>query len=126
MFYVHMTLRAGATVELPAEHRERAPTWSPAASRPTARAHECRPHAVSRPARRVALRALEPAMRDDAGRRAARRALSSTGNFVSSRRERIEQAKADWRAGPHEAADLDDGEFIRAAGRRVAAANPMS
>ncbi|HXI34433.1 MAG TPA: pirin family protein [Gemmatimonadales bacterium] len=32
-------------------------------------------------------------------------------NFVSSRRERIEQAKADWRAGRMKLPDLDDQEF---------------
>jgi redox-sensitive bicupin YhaK (pirin superfamily) len=33
-------------------------------------------------------------------------------NFVSSRRERIEQAKADWRAGRMKLPDLDRDEFI--------------
>jgi hypothetical protein len=33
-------------------------------------------------------------------------------NFVSSSRERIEQAKADWRAGRMKLPDLDNGEFI--------------
>jgi redox-sensitive bicupin YhaK (pirin superfamily) len=33
-------------------------------------------------------------------------------NFVSSSRERIEQAKADWRAGRMKLPDLDHGEFI--------------
>jgi redox-sensitive bicupin YhaK (pirin superfamily) len=33
-------------------------------------------------------------------------------NFVSSSRERIEQAKADWRAGRMKLPDLDDREFI--------------
>ena len=33
-------------------------------------------------------------------------------NFVSSSRERIEQAKADWRAGRMKLPDLDPGEFI--------------
>ena len=33
-------------------------------------------------------------------------------NFVSSSRERIEQAKADWRAGRMKLPDLDDAEFI--------------
>jgi redox-sensitive bicupin YhaK (pirin superfamily) len=33
-------------------------------------------------------------------------------NFVSSRKERIEQAKADWRAGRMKLPDLDGGEFI--------------
>jgi redox-sensitive bicupin YhaK (pirin superfamily) len=33
-------------------------------------------------------------------------------NFVSSRRERIEQAKADWRAGRMKLPDFDNHEFI--------------
>ncbi|MEV8761059.1 pirin-like C-terminal cupin domain-containing protein, partial [Klebsiella pneumoniae] len=33
-------------------------------------------------------------------------------NFVSSRKERIEQAKADWRAGGMKLPDLDDQEFV--------------
>jgi redox-sensitive bicupin YhaK (pirin superfamily) len=33
-------------------------------------------------------------------------------NFVSSSKERIEQAKADWRAGRMKLPDLDNGEFI--------------
>ena len=33
-------------------------------------------------------------------------------NFVSSSRDRIEQAKSDWRAGRMKLPDLDDQEFI--------------
>ena len=33
-------------------------------------------------------------------------------NFVSSSRQRIEQAKADWRAGRMKLPDLDQDEFI--------------
>ena len=33
-------------------------------------------------------------------------------NFVSSSRERIEQAKADWRAGRMKLPDADHDEFI--------------
>jgi len=33
-------------------------------------------------------------------------------NFVSSSRERIEQAKADWRAGRMKLPDADNKEFI--------------
>jgi hypothetical protein len=33
-------------------------------------------------------------------------------NFVSSSRERIEQAKADWRAGRMVLPQLDDAEYI--------------
>jgi hypothetical protein len=33
-------------------------------------------------------------------------------NFVASSRDRIEQAKADWRAGRMKLPDADDREFI--------------
>src|SRR5690606_11709000 len=33
-------------------------------------------------------------------------------NFVSSSKERIDQARADWAAGRMKLPDLDDGEFI--------------
>jgi hypothetical protein len=32
--------------------------------------------------------------------------------FVSSSKERMEQAKADWRAGPMKLPDYDDREFV--------------
>jgi redox-sensitive bicupin YhaK (pirin superfamily) len=47
-------------------------------------------------------------------------------NFVSSRRERIEQAKADWRAGRMKLPDLDQDEFIPLPGDPLPPANPMS
>ena len=46
-------------------------------------------------------------------------------NFVSSSKERIEQAKADWRAGRMKLPDLDDGEFIPLP-EMPKPANPMS
>ena len=47
-------------------------------------------------------------------------------NFVSSRKERIEQAKADWRAGRMKLPDLDHDEFIPLPGDPPTAAGPMS
>ena len=47
-------------------------------------------------------------------------------NFVSSSRERIEQAKADWRAGRMKLPDLDHQEFIPLPGDPAPPANPMS
>ena len=47
-------------------------------------------------------------------------------NFVSSRKERIEQAKADWRAQRMKLPDLDSEEFIPLPPERGAPANPMS
>ena len=47
-------------------------------------------------------------------------------NFVSSSKERIEQAKADWRAGRMKLPDLDHGEFIPLPGDPPPPPNPMS
>ncbi|HEX2540326.1 MAG TPA: pirin family protein [Caldimonas sp.] len=47
-------------------------------------------------------------------------------NFVSSSKERIEQAKADWRAGRMKLPDRDDGEFIPLPPEPGRPANPMS
>jgi redox-sensitive bicupin YhaK (pirin superfamily) len=47
-------------------------------------------------------------------------------NFVSSSKERIEQAKADWRAGRMKLPDLDSTEFIPLPGEPAAPPNPMS
>ncbi|HZQ61157.1 MAG TPA: pirin family protein [Casimicrobiaceae bacterium] len=47
-------------------------------------------------------------------------------NFVSSSRERIEQAKADWRAGRMKLPDRDNTEFIPLPPDPPPAANPMS
>jgi redox-sensitive bicupin YhaK (pirin superfamily) len=56
-------------------------------------------------------------------------------NFVSSRRERIEQAKADWQAGRYGVVPGDENEFIplpegrattRAEGRQVSEGSPTS
>ena len=47
-------------------------------------------------------------------------------NFVSSSKERIEQAKADWKAGRMKLPDHDDAEFIPLPEASGAPANPMS
>jgi redox-sensitive bicupin YhaK (pirin superfamily) len=47
-------------------------------------------------------------------------------NFVSSSKERIEQAKADWRAGRMKLPDLDHAEFIPLPGDPPPPASPMS
>jgi len=47
-------------------------------------------------------------------------------NFVSSSKERIEQAQADWRTGRMKLPDLDRDEFVPLPGEPAAAPNPMS
>jgi redox-sensitive bicupin YhaK (pirin superfamily) len=47
-------------------------------------------------------------------------------NFVSSSKERIQQAKADWRAGRMKLPHRDDREFIPLPDDPAPPANPMS
>jgi hypothetical protein len=47
-------------------------------------------------------------------------------NFVSSSKERIEQAKADWKAGRMKLPDLDHDEFIPLPEEPAPPPNPMS
>jgi redox-sensitive bicupin YhaK (pirin superfamily) len=47
-------------------------------------------------------------------------------NFVSSRRDRIEQAKADWRAGRIPLPPLDNAESIPLPDEPAPVPNPMS
>jgi len=47
-------------------------------------------------------------------------------NFVSSSKERLEQAKADWRAGRMKLPDLDHDEFVPLPGDPGTPAPPMS
>ena len=47
-------------------------------------------------------------------------------NFVSSSKERIEQAKSDWRAGRMKLPDLDNEEWIPLPLDPPPPANPMS
>ena len=47
-------------------------------------------------------------------------------NFVSSSKDRLEQAKADWRAGRFKLPDLDNADFIPLPPEPGAPANPVS
>jgi hypothetical protein len=47
-------------------------------------------------------------------------------NFVSSSKERLQQARADWQAGRMKLPDLDNQEFIPLPPKAGAAPEPMS
>jgi hypothetical protein len=129
MFYVHWNLEAGARAELPAGYPERAAyvaAGSVELDGRTLRAGEMALLAAGKP---TAMRAAEAAtVLGIGGEPLGPRFIE--WNFVSSRKERIEQAKADWRAGRMKLPDLDNGEFIPlpipTAGAPPAPANPMS
>ncbi|HEY8698708.1 MAG TPA: pirin family protein [Rhizomicrobium sp.] len=111
MFYAHWQLAAGAKAALPDNYPERAAYVVSGAVEADGRAF--------RPGQMLVFGAGAPAS-IAASEDAVVMALGgeSVGprfvewNFVSSSKERIEQAKADWRAGRMKLPDLDKDEFI--------------
>lgn len=111
MFYLHWAVPAGATAELPADYPDRAVYVATGAIEVDGQVHAAGRMLVFRPGGAVALRAVEPStVMALGGEPLGERFLE--WNFVSSSRERIEQAKADWRAGRMKLPDHDDQEFI--------------
>jgi redox-sensitive bicupin YhaK (pirin superfamily) len=111
LFYVHWRLSAGATAQLPAEYPERAAYIVSGHVEVDGRRFDHGRMLVFAPGRPVLFTAIEPAVvMLLGGEPVGERFLE--WNFVSSSKERIEQAKADWRAGRMKLPDLDDREFI--------------
>jgi redox-sensitive bicupin YhaK (pirin superfamily) len=111
LFYAHAELSAGAQLPLPQEHTERAAYIVRGAVDLAGERHEAGRMLQFTPGVGVSLRALEATtLMLLGGEPVGPRFID--WNFVSSSRERIEQAKADWRAGRMKLPDLDNGEFI--------------
>jgi len=111
LFYVHVELQSGAKIAAPDGHAERAVYIAHGRVRIEGRDYGHGQMVVFRPGAAPAITALEPATVMLLGG-------ESLGprhiwwNFVSSRKERIEQAKADWKAGRIELPPTDKDEFI--------------
>ena len=123
--YVHCELAAGARVPLPNEYSERAAyvaSGSIEADDQTFVPGKC---SYSPPGGTILLTAVVPAVVILLGGEPLGERFIEW-NFVSSSKERIDQAKADWRAGRMKLPDLDNGEFIPLPGDPAAPANPMS
>jgi redox-sensitive bicupin YhaK (pirin superfamily) len=111
MFYVHWELEAGATAALPAQYPERAAYVTAGAVEVDGAPYEAGRLLVFAPGDTIQITAAEPATvmllgGEPIGPRHV------WWNFVSSSRERIEQAKADWRAGRFALPPHDHDEFI--------------
>ena len=111
MFYVHWRLDAGGHAQLPAEYPERAAYI--VAGEVEVDGHDS--HAgqmlVFAPGHPVLFTAkTEAIVMLLGGEPLGERFIE--WNFVSSSKDRIEQAKADWRAGRMKLPDLDSDEFI--------------
>jgi redox-sensitive bicupin YhaK (pirin superfamily) len=111
MFYVHWRLAAGAQAQLPADYPERAAYVAAGSIEVDGRRFQAGHMLVFAPAKPVLLTAVEPAtVMLLGGEPLGERFIE--WNFVSSSKERIEQAKADWRAGRMKLPDADNQEFI--------------
>lgn len=124
LFYAHLDLAAGAVAELPPGHPERALYVVSGAIELEGTRYEAGQMLVVAPGA-SRFTAPEPTIvmvlgGDPVGPRFL------FWNFVSSSQERLEQAKADWRAGRMKLPDLDNQEFIPLPEEPAPQPNPMS
>jgi redox-sensitive bicupin YhaK (pirin superfamily) len=111
MFYVHWRLAAGAQAQLPAQYPERAAYIAAGSVEVDGERFGVGKMLVFAPGKPVLFTGVQPATVMLLGGEPVGERIVEW-NFVSSSRERIEQAKADWRAGRMKLPDLDDKEFI--------------
>jgi hypothetical protein len=111
LFYVHWRLQPGTEAQLPAEYPERAAFVAAGTVEVEGRTFEAGQMLVFAPGAPVRFTATAFAtVMLLGGEPIGERHIE--WNFVSSSKERIEQAKADWRAGRMKLPDLDNREFI--------------
>ena len=125
MFYVHWELQPGAEAQLPAEYSERAAFVAAGAVDIDGQACPAGRMLTFGPGKPVSFKATtKSTVMLLGGEPIGERFIE--WNFVSSSSDRIEQAKADWRAGRMKLPDLDNQEFIPLPGGPPPPANPMS
>ena len=111
MFYLHWMLAPGTTAQLPREYSERAVYVVSGRIEAAGQTFESGRMLVFAKGADVVLKAIAPTVvMALGGESVGERHIE--WNFVSSSQERIEQAKADWRAGRMKLPDLDHAEFI--------------
>jgi redox-sensitive bicupin YhaK (pirin superfamily) len=125
MFYVHWRLKAGGRADLPAEYPERAAYVAQGIVEVDGREFHEGQMMVFEPGQPVIFTAVTDAIVMLLGGEPVGPRFIEW-NFVSSSKDRLEQAKADWRAGRMKLPDADHEEFIPLPGDPPPAANPMS
>ena len=111
LFYVHAVMQAVSRIDLPLGHAERAVYVVSGSLEFGAVIHRLGQMLVFAPGSRPSLRALEAStVMLLGGEPLGERHI--WWNFVSSRKDRIEQAKADWQAGRIALPPNDRDEFI--------------
>ena len=111
MFYVHWRLQAGAKAQLGAEYPERAAFVVSGEVEVDGQAFHAGQMLVFAPGQPVLFTATSDAVVMLLGGEPIGPRFIEW-NFVSSSKDRLEQAKADWRAGRMKLPDLDHDEFI--------------
>jgi redox-sensitive bicupin YhaK (pirin superfamily) len=111
MFYADAVLAQGVKLPLPAEHEERAVYVVGGAVEVAGDRFAAGQLLVFRPGDAITLVAAEPARLLLLGGEPMDGPRHIWWNFVSSRQDRIEQAKADWKAGRFTAVP-GESEFI--------------
>jgi redox-sensitive bicupin YhaK (pirin superfamily) len=125
LFYLHWNMVAGSRGELTTEYPERAAFLVDGDVEVDGERLAPGTMRVFEPGKTVAFVALQPStLMLLGGESVGERYIE--WNFVSSSRERIEQAKADWRAGRMKLPDLDHDEFIPLPQEPPPPAEPMS
>jgi len=125
LFYAHAVLKAGARLALPRDHAERAVFLISGAA-------ETDGHTIAPGQMAVFSSGAEAVVQANApsvlmllgGANIGERFIE--WNFVASSKERIAQAKADWRAGRMKLPDLDNKEFTPLPPDPPPSAQPMS
>lgn len=124
MAYVHWRLKAGAKAQIPTDYPERAAFVASGSVEIEDRALVAGQMAIFTAGAPVLVTALTDAQVMLLGGEPVGPRLVEW-NFVSSSQDRIDQAKADWRAGRMKLPDLDHGEFIPLPDDPPPAANPI-
>jgi len=110
LFYAHVVLEAGGRIGLPRDHAERALFLVSGAAEADGRTITPGQMAVFSTSDEAVVQARAPSiLMLLGGANIGERFIE--WNFVSSSKERIAQAKADWRAGRMKLPDLDSAEF---------------
>jgi redox-sensitive bicupin YhaK (pirin superfamily) len=110
LFYAHVALEPGARIALPREHAARAAFVISGAAEADGHAIAATQMAVFSSGAQALVQATAPSVLMLLGGAPVGERFIEW-NFVSSSKERIAQAKADWRAGRMKLPDLDNAEF---------------